>query len=221
MALQHAMFLLQESEPEGLAEALGNAPMVEISRRQAEMCACSQKGKALATAERMRRYRERLKASPEKQAELKRKKAEAQKLWRSRQSKPKLSELIKDRLTTPLKESLGLRILKELFDQPLSYLAIIENLEERLINSREHSGDFRKCVVGALRRLSEHGCVDSEEDEADDGRKHKVFSLTEAGRRQLADGEAEWMSALGMDYYERLCRKRRVSVTITTVVDAA
>jgi len=61
---------------------------------------------------------------------------------------------------------------------------------------REHSGEVLRVEEGslypALHRMEEDGWIRAEWITKDSGRRARVYDLTAAGRKQLADEESRW-----------------------------
>ena len=88
-----------------------------------------------------------------------------------------------------LQGTLDLLILRILELQPLHGVGIADRIEQVT------KGVF---VVGpgslfpALHRLAERGWIDGKWSELETGRRAKVYTLTSAGRRQLAEEKRDW-----------------------------
>jgi DNA-binding PadR family transcriptional regulator len=96
----------------------------------------------------------------------------------------------------PLKGHLDTMILATLRDGPAHGYAIVGLLEER---SRGAFALAEGTIYPALRRLERNGLLESEWTTAA-GRKRRVYRLSAAGRRTLAERTGEWNAfARGMD----------------------
>lgn len=88
-----------------------------------------------------------------------------------------------------LQGTLDLLILRILELQPLHGVGVADRIEQVT------RGVF---VVGpgslfpALHRLAERGWIDGKWSELDTGRRAKVYKLTAAGRKQLAEEKKDW-----------------------------
>jgi len=88
-----------------------------------------------------------------------------------------------------LQGTLDMLILKALSLGPLHGYGVIQRI-------RQMSGEMLDVEQGslypALYRIEQRGWVSSEWGENETGRRAKFYSLTRAGRRQLAEEEASW-----------------------------
>ena len=88
-----------------------------------------------------------------------------------------------------MKGTLDLLVLKALSWTPRHGLEITAWLEER--SGGELTFDDSG-VYQALYRMEERGLIEAEWQDTPKGRRAKVYSLTAAGRRQLAEHRALW-----------------------------
>ncbi len=88
-----------------------------------------------------------------------------------------------------LKGTLGLLILKTLALEPRHGVGVADRIEQIT------GGTFSikaGSLFPALHRLEQHGYIEGEWTESDQGRRAKVYRLTPAGRRQLAAERRTW-----------------------------
>jgi len=88
-----------------------------------------------------------------------------------------------------LQGTLDLLILKTLAHGPLHGYGIAQRI---LTTSRETLDVQQGSLYPALHRLHRKGLVTSEWKETDGGRMAKYYSLTKAGKKQLAEELEEW-----------------------------
>jgi PadR family transcriptional regulator, regulatory protein PadR len=88
-----------------------------------------------------------------------------------------------------LQGTLDLLILKTLALEPAHGYAIAQRI---LASSRQVLDVQQGSMYPALHRLERKGLVSSEWREGENGRMAKVYSLTEAGRKQLREEMDEW-----------------------------
>lgn len=88
-----------------------------------------------------------------------------------------------------LQGTLDLLILRTLSTTALHGYGIAQRI---LIASRETLDVQQGSLYPALHRLERKGLISSEWKESDNGRMAKFYSLTRAGRKQLADELAQW-----------------------------
>ena len=94
-----------------------------------------------------------------------------------------------NRRTTLLQGTLDLLILKALSTGELHGLGVSRRIEQMT------GGTFvvqPGSLFPALHRLEEAGWLDSSWDASDNNRRAKYYSLTTAGRKQLAEEKANW-----------------------------
>lgn len=91
--------------------------------------------------------------------------------------------------TDILQGTLGLLVLKTLARGPKHGYAItrhIEQISQDLLRVEEGS------LYPALHRMEQEGWIQSEWGLTDTSRRARIYSLTAAGKRQLADEERSW-----------------------------
>ncbi|MBI4906636.1 MAG: PadR family transcriptional regulator [Acidobacteria bacterium] len=88
-----------------------------------------------------------------------------------------------------LQGTLDLLVLKTLAPGPLHGYGIAQRI---LLSSRQVLDVQQGSMYPALHRLERKGLVSSEWRESENGRMAKFYSLTRAGRKQLADELEEW-----------------------------
>jgi len=93
------------------------------------------------------------------------------------------------RSTDLLQGTLDLLVLKTLALEPLHGWAISKRIQHR---SREVLQVNQGSLYPALYRLEDRGWIEAEAGTAPNGRRVKVYRLTTAGRRQLAEERREW-----------------------------
>lgn len=107
------------------------------------------------------------------------------------------------RSTELLKGTLDLLILRTLDLQPMHGVAIADRIDQLT------RGTFQVkpgSLFPALHRLEQEGWIVGQWQESDEGRRVKSYTLTRAGRRQLAAERANW---------------RRIVVAMSQVLDSA
>jgi transcriptional regulator len=100
--------------------------------------------------------------------------------------------------TDLLQGTLDLLVLKVLAQEPHHGYGIAQKI---LLRSRNTLEVQQGSLYPALHRLEKKGLVASEWKESESGRMARVYSLTRAGRKQLAVEEEQWAqyaSAIGM-----------------------
>jgi transcriptional regulator len=95
----------------------------------------------------------------------------------------------KDRLLGKL-DLLALRILSS--GQSMHGYAIAERIEQLSENALQVG---EGSLYPALHRMDESGWIRSEWAPSDNNRRARYYRITAAGRRQLAEEEAEWLRA--------------------------
>ena len=85
--------------------------------------------------------------------------------------------------------TLDMLILKALSLGPLHGYGVIQRIRQM---SEEMLEVEQGSLYPALYRIEQRGWVSSEWGENETGRRAKFYSLTRAGRRQLAEEEASW-----------------------------
>ena len=88
-----------------------------------------------------------------------------------------------------LQGTLDLLILKTLVWGPRHGQAIARNIQEQ---SEDVLLVDHGSLYPALQRLELRGWIDAEWGVSDNNRKARFYTLTRAGRKQLASGEAQW-----------------------------
>ena len=88
-----------------------------------------------------------------------------------------------------LQGTLDLLVLKTLAHGQLHGYGIAQRI---LLSSRQVLDVQQGSLYPALHRLERKGLVTSEWKESENGRMAKLYSLTKAGKKQLADELAEW-----------------------------
>jgi len=88
-----------------------------------------------------------------------------------------------------LQGTLDLLVLKTLATEPLHGWAISKRIQQ---TSREVLQVNQGSLYPALYRLEDRGWIEAEEGTAPNGRRVKVYRLTAAGRKQLAEERREW-----------------------------
>src|SRR5882724_8647080 len=91
--------------------------------------------------------------------------------------------------TDLLQGTLDLLVLKILAPAPLHGYGIAQKI---LLTSKQVLDVQQGSLYPALHRLERKSLVTSEWRESENGRMAKVYSLTKAGRKHLADELAEW-----------------------------
>jgi PadR family transcriptional regulator PadR len=91
--------------------------------------------------------------------------------------------------TDLLQGTLDLLVLKTLAPAPLHGYGIAQKI---LVTSRQVLEVQQGSLYPALHRLERKGLVKSEWRESEQGRMAKVYFLTKAGRKHLADQQQEW-----------------------------
>jgi transcriptional regulator len=91
--------------------------------------------------------------------------------------------------TDLLQGTLDLLVLKTLAPGPLHGYGIAQRI---LVTSRQVLDVQQGSLYPALHRLERKGLVTSEWRESENGRMAKVYALTKAGRRHLADQLDQW-----------------------------
>lgn len=93
------------------------------------------------------------------------------------------------RKTDLLQGTLDLLVLKTLAHEPQHGYGIAQKI---LLMSRQVLEVQQGSLYPALHRLERKGMVSSEWRESDAGRMAKIYSLTKAGRKHLADEREQW-----------------------------
>ena len=93
------------------------------------------------------------------------------------------------RRTDLLQGTLDLLVLKTLAHEPQHGYGIAQKI---LLMSRQVLEVQQGSLYPALHRLERKGMVTSEWRESDAGRMAKIYSLTKAGRKHLADEREQW-----------------------------
>jgi transcriptional regulator len=88
-----------------------------------------------------------------------------------------------------LQGTLDLLVLKTLAQGPLHGYGIAQKI---LVTSRQVVEVQQGSLYPALHRMEKKGLVASEWKESESGRMAKIYSLTRAGRKHLADELKEW-----------------------------
>jgi PadR family transcriptional regulator, regulatory protein PadR len=88
-----------------------------------------------------------------------------------------------------LQGTLDLLVLKTLGPGPLHGYGIAQRI---LVTSRQVLEVQQGSLYPALHRLERKGLVKGEWRESENGRMAKIYSLTRAGRKQLADELEDW-----------------------------
>jgi transcriptional regulator len=91
--------------------------------------------------------------------------------------------------TDILQGTLDLLVLKTLAPGPLHGYGIAQRI---LISSRQVLDVQQGSLYPALHRIERKGLVTSEWKESENGRMAKIYSLTKAGRKHLAEELDEW-----------------------------
>lgn len=94
-----------------------------------------------------------------------------------------------------LQGTLDLVVLKTLAARgPMHGYAIVEHVDRmsnRVLRVQEGS------LYPALHRLTQAGCLRAEWRQSENGRRARYYTITAAGRRQLADEEKNWATLTG------------------------
>ena len=96
--------------------------------------------------------------------------------------------------TQLLKGTLDLLILRTLDLQPMHGVAIADRIHQVT------RGTFQVkpgSLFPALHRLEQEGWIAGQWHQSDEGRRVKAYTLTRAGRRQLATEKATWQRIVG------------------------
>jgi PadR family transcriptional regulator, regulatory protein PadR len=96
--------------------------------------------------------------------------------------------------TDVIQGTLDLLILKTLSLEPMHGYGIARRIEQI---SREVFKVNPGSLLTALQRLERAGWVDAEWQQTENSRRAKVYSLTRAGRKQLATETDEWKRRAG------------------------
>jgi PadR family transcriptional regulator, regulatory protein PadR len=91
--------------------------------------------------------------------------------------------------TDLLQGTLDLLILQTLVLEPMHGWGVAQRIQQR---SREVLQVGQGSLYPALHRLEYKGWIQAEWQSSDNNRRAKFYSLTEAGRRQLAVERAQW-----------------------------
>src|SRR5438093_10478523 len=105
------------------------------------------------------------------------------------QSSPTTERFVPEQNTDVIQGTLDMLILKTLSLQPMHGFGIARRVEQI---SR---GVFKVnpgSLLVALQRLERAGCLDAQWRVSENSRRAKYYSLTRAGRRQLAGESDEW-----------------------------
>jgi PadR family transcriptional regulator PadR len=97
-----------------------------------------------------------------------------------------------------LQGTLDLLVLKALLAGPLHGWAISKRIQQM---SRDVLSATQGSLYPALYRLEDRGWIAGMESQSEEGRRIKVYRLTSAGRRQLAEQIQTWRAfAAAMDH---------------------